>query len=50
MRHRLVWLFHCQALLYMCDVFTCTIILRAAHFGAELGKILVGPSRGVAIS
>ena len=36
-------------LLYVCDVIICTYILRAAHFGAELGDIIVGSSRGVAI-
>jgi len=46
---RLVWLCHCHALLYVRDVTTCTCILRAAPFGAELGEILVGSSRGVAI-
>jgi len=48
--HRLVWLCHCHAVLYVCDVITCTCILRAAPFGAELEEILVGSSRGVAIS
>jgi len=47
--HRLVWLCHCHALLYVCDVITCTCILREAPFGAELGEFLVGSSRGVAI-
>ena len=36
-------------LLYVCDVINCTCISRAAHFGAELGDIIVGSSRGVAI-
>jgi len=45
----LFWLCQCHPLLYVCDVITCTCILRAAPFGAELGEILVGSSRGIAI-
>jgi len=46
---RLVSLYLRHALLYEGAVITCTCISRGAPFGAELGEILVGSLRGVAI-